>query len=113
MGQELGPREALHAWPTGEEGDKTVQPWARDRRRHKPFKCVESGWGREDLACRASSHGKTPGKFINVFYTHDWGTVSSVDVTLYPDMYKYKYVFTTFYQTIILIFTQENMYLTL
>lgn len=75
VGQELGPREALYAWPTGEEGDNKVQPWARDRRRHEPFRCVESGWGREDLACRASSHGKTPGKFINVSSTHDWGTV--------------------------------------
>lgn len=29
-GQGLGPREALHAWPTGEEGDKKAEPWARD-----------------------------------------------------------------------------------
>lgn len=35
-----------------------------------------------------------------------------MDVILYPEKYKYKYVFNTFNHTAILIFTQENMYLT-
>lgn len=74
-----------------------------------PLSLLRVEWGREDIACRASSHGKSLGKFINVFYTHDWGTVESMGVILYPDKCNYKYIFTAFHQTTILIFTQENM----
>lgn len=64
-----------------------------------PLNMLRVGWGREDIACRASSHGEALGKFIHVFYTHDWGTVGSMGVILYPGKCKYKYVFTPFHQT--------------
>lgn len=49
-----------------------------------PVRVLRVGWGWEDTACRASSHGEARGKFINGFYTPDWGTVESMGVILYP-----------------------------